>query len=76
MARIYQTPGPSSNKMAAPVKEVKADTPEAIRKLKTEELEKRAAELGLDISGCKNNPERADAIIAELEKRAGNNGNE
>jgi len=64
MPRKY--PGPSSNKMADPAKEIKADTPEEIKKLKTEELTALAAKRGVDISECKNNTERADAIIAAM----------
>lgn len=39
-----------------------------IRKLDKTGLQMRAAELGLDISACKNNTERADMIIAALKK--------
>ena len=72
MARIYKLIGPASNKKANPVKETKdagsGDKPSDIKKLNTEQLRSRAAELGIDISGCKNNSERADTIIAALER--------
>ena len=70
---------PSLNKMAHPATENKsgapAERPADIRKLSTAELNSRAATLGVDLSGCKNNPERAELIIAAMEKAAAS-GNE
>tara|TARA_R110002012_G_scaffold321727_1_gene551001 strand:- start:25581 stop:26015 length:435 start_codon:yes stop_codon:yes gene_type:complete len=43
--------------------------PKAIDDMKKDELEAKAKELGLDISNAKNNPERKDAIKAEIEAR-------
>lgn len=42
------------------------DTPKPIKKMKTAELEEKALELGLDISDCKNNEERAKRIQEAL----------
>ena len=64
MPRIYKTPAPVANKKANPVTERK----ENVRTFNTEQLTQRAAELGVDLSGCKNNGERADLIIAAMEK--------
>lgn len=53
------------------------DKPSDIKKLDKTGLEKKAGELGLDISACKNNPERADMIIAAMKKASGaGNGGE
>jgi len=70
MARIYKSPVPTQNKKANPVTEKKED----VRKFNTEQLNARAAELGVDISQCKNNGERADAIIAAMQKKAADEG--
>jgi hypothetical protein len=66
MPRTFPRIGPTSNKKANPVKEVKIETPESIRKYTTAQLTQRASELGVDLSSFKNNAERADAIIAAI----------
>ena len=37
-----------------------------IKRMTTDELTKKAAELGVDISGATNNEQRADAILAHI----------
>ena len=63
MARIY----PSANKMAHPVAATKTNEGADIKKMNTAQLAERAQELGVDISECKNNAQRANLIIAALE---------
>jgi hypothetical protein len=57
--------------MAAPVNETKTLTPEAIRKMSTPQLTELASAKGVDIAGLPNNPARAEAIIAALDKMGG-----
>lgn len=51
------------------IEEIKDKEPERnIGKMTKDELEDFAAELGVDISGCKNNDERKEAIKKALEE--------
>jgi hypothetical protein len=70
MPRNYppNKPGPSLDKMARPVTEIKANKPDDVRKLKTANLTALAAEKGVDISALSTNAERAEAIIAVMFK--------
>jgi hypothetical protein len=62
------------------IEEIKDKEPEKnIGKMTKDELEDYAAEIGIDISGCKNNDERKEAIkkaLEEAEKKEAEKGKE
>lgn len=68
-AKGYVPAGGSGNE------EPNAGKEKAIEKMNTEELTKKAAELGVDISDATTNKQRADAILAHI-AAAGGSGNE
>lgn len=47
-------------------KQAKASGEKPIEKMTTDELTKKAAELGVDISSCTNNKQRAETILAYI----------
>jgi len=67
---------PGEEKVSAKVltQNVDRENPAIIKKMTMGELNTLAAELGVDLSGCKNNGDRAEVIIATLGKKKADSG--